>query len=95
MTPNHYLVGDTVRLTANFKDWEGQLVDPSQVKIIIYDSRYNKLNEFEITTQGRADKGKYFFDYQFDKSGDFIYEFYATIDGTPSLARKRVRVSFE
>lgn len=94
MTPNNYTVGDTVRLTATFKDWNGKLVDPSSVKVIIYDSRYNKLEEIIVTKEPDT-VGIYTCDYVFNTSGDFIYEWNGDINGTPSLTRRRIRTSFE
>ncbi|MDM5333446.1 hypothetical protein QUF56_09425 [Ureibacillus composti] len=87
-----YQAGNTVRLTAEFKDWEGVSIDPETVKLIIYDYRYTKLSEFEVPTANRINVGTYFYDHVFE-TGLFIYEWLATIDGKPSLVRKQISIS--
>ncbi|MFC3883741.1 hypothetical protein ACFOU2_09610 [Bacillus songklensis] len=86
-----YQAGNTVRLAAEFKDWDGENVDPETIKLIIYDYRYNKLDEREIQTENRTSIGAYYYDYIFNE-GEFIYEWLATINRTPSLIRKRISV---
>lgn len=80
-----------MRLMAEFKDWDGENVDPETVKLIIYDYRYNKLDEREVSLGNKTSVGTYFYDYVFN-AGEFIYEWLATINQTPSLIRKRISV---
>jgi len=80
------LVGDTVRLKSEFKDYNGELVDPDDVKIIIYDSRYKKIEEF---TPSRSEKGRYCLDYTIPSGETNImyFEFQGKIDDKPVLGR--------
>lgn len=87
-----YQSGNTVRLKAEFKDWNGNNIDPDVIKLIIYDSRYQKLQEIEVPASNKVNVGMYFYDYVFE-AGLFIYEWLATIGGTPSLIRKRISIS--
>lgn len=88
-----YQKGNTVRLEAQFYDWEDQPVDPTLVKLIIYDYNHIKLDEISIPPSNRLDVGSYYYDYVFSQAGVFVYEWYAEIDGKPSLRRNRFSVA--
>lgn len=75
-----------------FYDWENQLADPTIVKLIIYDRNYAKLNEISIPPSSRLDVGSYYYDYVLEQTGIFVYEWYAELDGKPSLQRNRFTV---
>jgi len=87
-----YQQGNTVRLQGTFFDWDGSPIDPDLIEVIIYDVQYKKLNEYPIDASNRQDVGKYFLDWIADTVGSFTYEWYAEIDGTPSLQRQRINV---
>ena len=40
------LAGDTVRLKCHFKTFDGQLIDPADVKLTIYDTNKQLIEEF-------------------------------------------------
>ncbi|MBU8908489.1 hypothetical protein [Desertibacillus haloalkaliphilus] len=88
----HYQEGNTVRLLVEFKDWDNQPVDPDLVKLIILDNSYKKVEENSVGPANRLGEGMYYFDYVTKEAGDYIYEWYAEIDGTPSLKRERIFV---
>jgi hypothetical protein len=87
-----YLDGNTVRLTCKFSDWDGAIANPSIVKLIIYNSRYQKINEFSLGPGNKTPDGAFYFDWIPVDTGEFIYEWYAELDGTPSLTRERISI---
>lgn len=90
-----YLVGNTMRMEAEFRNWDNDqsLVDPSVIKLIIYDIRFTKLEEFSLGGQNRISEGLYYYLFTPQKEGIFFYEWYADIDGLPSLTREEFSVS--
>lgn len=40
-----YQRGDTIKLTCTFYNFNNVAVDPTEIKIIIYDSTYTKISE--------------------------------------------------
>ena len=89
-----YKQGTSVRLTSVFYDWEGNPIDPSNVILKIYDGRYTKLEDLPLTVNVNTGVGEYQYDYTFLTEGEFVYEWYADINGSPSLERERIRVIF-
>jgi hypothetical protein len=85
------LVGNTVRLHAEFKNLEGALYDPSNVKIKVYDVNMKILLEKTAKKEG---VGKYYYDYTLT-AADYIYEFSGIIPATtfPVLARASLSAS--
>lgn len=80
--------GNTVRLSCSFYDFDGTLKDPNIVKIKFYGNNMNLINEF--TNVQRVDIGKFYYDYIIENTNKNIrhyYEWYAEIDGVPSLKR--------
>lgn len=87
-----YQQNNTIRFTANFKDWDNVDVDPALIKFILYDSRYNKLDEYSIGQANKLSVGNYYFDFVANDVGNFVYEWYSEIGGTPSVKRARFSV---
>lgn len=85
------LKGDTARLCVTFKDFDGNIIVPEDVKLTIYDK--NKLEELVIT-EGiiSLDSGSYFYDYTAES--DFIFEFSGIYFSKPVLARQEVSIKF-
>lgn len=84
--------GDTLRLLAQFKDWDDKPIDPDEVKIIVYDRTWIKLHEQELSVDNRKDVGSYFYDYVPEETGTFYIEWQGRIDGQPSLHRSTLIV---
>lgn len=82
-----YQYGTTVRFEAEFFNFAGVATTPETVKLKIYDSKYVELTtENGIAVTGAV--GKYFFDYVTPKKEQRLYyEWYAEIEGKPSLKR--------
>jgi hypothetical protein len=92
---NTYLTGNTVRLTGTFKDINGALRDPSFVKVILYNYRYEKIEEFILGTVNKVGTGVYAFDYRTPNDEMKIYyEFYGEIEGNPAIQRSSFKTKF-
>lgn len=91
-TNGHIQRGDTVRLLAQFKDWDDKPIEPDEIKVILYDRRWIKLLEQGLSVDNRRDAGLYFYDYVPDETGTFYVEWQGRIDGQPSLHRSTLIV---
>ena len=86
--------GDTVRLSAVFKDWAGDLVNPDNVRVKIYDARQQEVTSAYLGEQNRSSLGHYFWFYTPQIEGFFIYEFSGELDGNTVLRRRDCEVKF-
>lgn len=89
---NIYQEGNTIRITGQFNDWDGAAIDPTIVRLKVYNAKYELVDSLEVPLTNKIAVGEYFYDYTFSSMGDFIYEWYAEIDGTPSIKRQRIRI---
>lgn len=82
---------DTARLIVSFKDFDGNAINPENVRLTVYD---NKQVLIETITEGifNLSNGTYQYDYTADS--DFIFEFSGIYFGKPVLARQLVQVKF-
>lgn len=96
MDEQSYQRGDTIKLTCTFYNFEDIAVDPAEVKITFYDSSYVQISETILDATHRTGTGTYFYDYiaTVDKDTRIIYEWYGTIDGTPSIKRGSFKIVF-
>lgn len=91
------LVGNTVRLEANFKDFGGLPVNPQIVKIRIYNQKFEVINEVSVPFKQGSPTGSFTFDYivpQNFLNQRVYYEWYGEISGSPSLNRGSFKVVF-
>lgn len=91
------IIGDTVRLTGEFRTFGGVLADPSSIQLKIYD--YNQTLYETITVNTSTNKvstGKYYYDYTVPRTfaSMFYYEFVGDIDGTDAVHRKELSLEF-
>lgn len=87
-----YQYGSTIRFEVTFYNFENEIVDPSLVKIKIYDYKYNVLLDVIGT---KLTVGKYQHDYTIPpKEQKLFYEWYGEIDGKPSLKRGEFMAKF-
>lgn len=89
---SHYQEGNTIKLTATFKDFDENPVDPDLVRLIIYDSSMNQLDQYPIAQGNRIDTGSFYYNFVPRIDGIIFYEWYAEIDGLPSLKRKHLQI---
>ena len=73
-------VKDTVRLKAEFRDFDGNLVSPDDVSLVIYDINYEIIEEIENITP--VETGKYEYDYVLEDGATF-FKFEGELDGNP------------
>lgn len=83
------LRGNAAKFEAEFTDWDDAtlMTDPEIVKFIVYDLKWNKVEEIILGAENRLSEGTFFCFYTPTKSGSFYYEWYADISGLPSLYR--------
>ena len=89
---NTYQYGNTVRFECTFYGFDGEKIDPENVRIIIYDPRYKKMFEGEGI---RVEEGSYYYDYTTEeKEQRYYYEWCGEIDNKPSLKRGQFMTRF-
>lgn len=83
---------DTARLSVQFRDFDGYIVIPENVKLAIYDTQGTLKETF---TEGIVDSldGSFYYDYTATDS-DFIFEYLGYHFSKPVLARQLVQVKF-
>ncbi|ASA96516.1 hypothetical protein [Anoxybacillus flavithermus] len=88
------LAGDTVRLKCHFKTFDGQLIDPADVKLAIYDSNKQQIKQIALTDTNK-ENGVYFYDYVLpDDKQEIIFEFRGLYNEKPILSRGKVKIEF-
>lgn len=96
---NSYKAGNTIRITAEFRDFSNVLSDPTLIMFRVYDQAYNQIGEYSIDlTSMKSSTGIYFYDYTIPITGytnqKLYYEFYGEVSGSPSLNRGSFKVIF-
>ena len=81
------LIGDTIRLKGEFKDFNGKLTDIENPKVVVYDSKRKVILDAEPE---RVEKGKYQYDLivpDYKEAGKqnepLVFEFSGEIGGQP------------
>ena len=79
------LIGNTVRLKAEFRDFNGELTDIENPRVVVYDSKRKVILDAEPE---RIEEGKYQYDYVIPNViGPLYFEFAGAIEGLPILGR--------
>lgn len=88
-------VGDTVRLYSEFKDWDENNVNVSNLEVKIYDKEETLLETIS-TGIVNYETGKYYVPYEIpDENGGYIiYEFSGTINSEKVSRRSKIPVEF-
>lgn len=82
------LIGDTIRLKVTFADFTGAAVDPTDIKLKIYDSGRTLLETITIDASCKVAAGQYQYDYTVPTGvGNLVYEFAGTYGNKPILGR--------
>ncbi len=83
---------DTIRLIVQFRDFNGQPINPTDVKLTIYD----KQQVDETITDGiiNIEQGNYQYDYTDTTNSDFVFEFSGVFNDKTVLARQEVKIKF-
>jgi hypothetical protein len=89
------LQGDTVRLKCHFKTFDGQLIDPTDVKLTIYDSNNQQIEQISLTDSDKENVGVFYYDYVLpDDKQEIIFEFRGLYNDNPILKREKVKIQF-
>lgn len=89
------LAGDTVRFRCHFRTFDGQNIDPADVKLRIYDTQKQQFEEISLTDTNKENVGVYFYDYVLpDDKQEIIFEFKGIYNEKPILARGQVKIEF-
>jgi len=85
------LIGDTIRLKAEFKDFNGKLTDIENPKVVVYDSNREVILAAEPE---RVGVGKYQYDLivpDYKEAGKqkepLVFEFSGSLEGKPIVGR--------
>lgn len=81
---------DTIRLVVAFRDFNGHTINPTDIKLTIFDADEAQLELIE--TNIIRDTDKYYYDYVSQQ--DFTFEFSGIHNGLPVLARQFVKTKF-
>lgn len=94
MSPiNPYQLGNTIRLTGVFKDFDNVTpIKPEVVKFIVYDASFVKIREVTLSDVNSPSLGTYQYYYTPDTVGRLTCEWYCEKDGLPSLKRTLMEV---
>ena len=89
------LAGDTVRFRCHFKTFDGQSVDPADVKLTVYDTNKQQMFQITLTDTNKENVGVYFYDYVLpDDKQEIIFEFRGLYNEKPILSRGKVKIEF-
>jgi hypothetical protein len=90
------LQGDTVRLKCNFKTFDGSLVDPTNIKLTIYDNEEFQTEQFLLDGTNRESVGVFYYDYDTASQLNevFYFEFSGSYNNKPILSRGQVKIQF-
>ena len=82
------LIGNTIRLKAEFRNFNGELFDIENPKVVVYNNKRKVILDAEPE---RIEKGKYQYDYVIPEVfGQLYFEFRGTIRGLPILGRATI-----
>lgn len=89
------LQGDTIRLKVYFKTFDGDLIDPTDITLTIYDADETEIEQFSITDSDKEKVGVYFYNYETPLDQDkIIFEFKGTYNNHPILVRDELKIQF-
>jgi hypothetical protein len=82
-------IGDTIRLKAEFKNFDGEYFSPDNVVLKIYNISREIIEEINVTPY---EKGKYQYDYTIpgEEEGPLYFEFCGTVGEKPVLRRSKI-----
>ncbi len=90
------LYGDTIKTQCTLKDYDGIMIDPTDIVVKIYRYRNYKLID-TITEVTIEDSGKYYALYTFPEGNSdetFVIEWLGMHEGSPNLTREQINVRF-
>ena len=92
---NSYQSGNTIKLTATFKDEQGTIFDPASTPSLkLYSGKYELI---ETYIPSKSSAGVYYYFLQLPEVSTpsmFIYEWIVLVDSKPVLKRQQIEVDF-
>jgi len=90
------IIGNTVRLQATFKRFDGILSDPESLTFKVYDSSKRLIFADNLTNINKISVGLYYYDYLIPNGiGDLTYEFSGILEGSVILGRGNIDREFK
>lgn len=92
------LIGNTVRVRAEFRGWDKALADPTDLALKFYARRRTQLGTAVAAgSLTKVSAGIYYYDYTIPDtaSPEIIYEFSGTLQGMPIVGRGEIPVRWE
>lgn len=86
------LMGNTIKIRAEFEDFSGVHMDPETVELKIYDYAHRVIEgPIQIQESHKIDIGVYEYPYTVPYGKDELYyEFTGVIEGNPSVGRGKI-----
>jgi hypothetical protein len=85
------LIGDTVRIKVEFRDYDGKLIDPTDIQLKVNEKNKKKLYTeppIQITDSNKIATGTYYYDYQIPVGlSDLVIECSGVYNSKPILTR--------
>lgn len=86
------LIGNTIKLRAEFKDFDGIPYDPTDITLTVYDdNRVLVSGPISLGEGNKISNGVYEYDYTIPAGNtNLVYEFKGLIGGKPVLGRSKI-----
>lgn len=83
------LMGDTIKLTAEFRTFGGITADPENITVKFMNSKGQQIGEIiQLDSNSRVGSGIYLYEYVVpNEPSTIVYEFRGLINGKPILGR--------
>ena len=86
------LQGNTLRITSDFSDFDGAILTPENVKVILYDAGRVKIET--IVPIYDSELGKYVSYIKFEKPGSYYIEVYGEKNSMAILERRKIQIAW-
>jgi hypothetical protein len=89
------LKGNTIKLKANFVDFDNVEVDPLDLVFKVYDKQEKTIYLYKLTEANKIKTGEYEVLYTLPNNQDeIIYEFSGELDGVQIVGRSNIKLTF-
>jgi hypothetical protein len=92
------IMGGTVKIRAEFKNFEGTYQDPTEIKFVAYSKDKNILSEDDVTVDHKISAGIYEYPFTIPvlktDSTEIICELSGNVSGYQVVVRKKIQVQF-
>ncbi len=75
-----YFQGDTVRLKATFPDFDGQLFDPTNLRVRIFDARWQQIGQDIVADIARLEQGVFICPYTLPVGQTLVFYEWSGLD---------------